>query len=457
MIDRQILKYLQVEFGSEKFTTEKEDLICYAYDAMNLSLLPDAVFFPANTDDVMKLLKVASENRIPVIPRGAGSGLTGGSIPVNGGIVISFEDMRRIKKIDHENLTAVVEPGLVTGELHKKVESMGLFYPPDPASLEFCTIGGNVAENAGGLRAVKYGVTKDYVLGLEAVLPGGTVLKIGLETVKGVVGYDLVRLFVGSEGTLGVITEVILKLIPKPPAKITFLASFRDVNCALHSVTDVFKEGILPSTIEFIDKICIDLINNYLNLGISHDAVALLLIEDDGNIESVRHNADVIERILKNNSAFNIEKAESPERVQQLWKARRGISPSLARVAPFKLNEDVTVPRSRLAELLKSTYEIGKKYNVKIANFGHAGDGNIHVNVLYKDINEKNRADMAVKEIMERTVELNGTISGEHGIGIAKKPYIGIEVKDEQMRIMKKIKGVFDPDNILNPGKIFPE
>lgn len=457
MIQKEILKYFQSNFGRDRFTTDKEDLICYAYDAMNTSYLPDAVFFPETTEDVIRIMKIADENRISIVPRGAGSGLTGGSIPVNGGIVISFESMNRIKKIDAENLTAVVEPGVVTGELHKKVEAMGLFYPPDPASLDFCTIGGNVAENAGGLRAVKYGVTKDYVLGLEVVLHDGTVIKPGLETVKGVVGYDLVRLFVGSEGTLGVITEIILKLIPKPRARATFLASFRSVESALNSVTGIFKEGVLPSTIEFIDNICIGLINNYLNLGISADAEALLLLEDDGNTDSVKCNTEIIERVLNENGAFNIEKADSHERTQQLWKARRGISPALARVAPFKLNEDVTVPRNRLIDLLRATYEIGKHYAVKIANFGHAGDGNIHVNVLYSDAQEKERAYGAVKEIMQKTVELNGTISGEHGIGLAKKPFINIELDESELKMLKKVKGIFDPNNILNPGKIFPD
>jgi glycolate oxidase len=455
MIERQILKFFEETFGKDKFTTEREDLICYAYDAMNMSYLPDAVVFPENVKDVVNVMRIANENRIPVVPRGAGSGLTGGSIPINGGIVLSFESMNRIKKIDIENLTAVVEPGVVTGELHRRVESMGLFYPPDPASLDFCTLGGNVAENAGGLRAVKYGVTKDYVLGLEVVLPDGSVVKPGLETVKGVVGYDLVRLFVGSEGTLGVVTEIILKLIPRPPAKITFLVSFNNIESALHTVTDIFRGGILPSTIEFIDKICIELINKFLNLGISSDASALLLIEDDGNLDSVRHNGVIIEKIVKENGAFNIERAESPERIQQLWKARRGISPSLARVAPYKLNEDVTVPRSRLADLLKETYRIGEKYSVKIANFGHAGDGNIHVNVLYSSAEEKERADKAVEEIMRKTVELNGTISGEHGVGLAKKQFINIELDKVRINLMKDIKKVFDPNGILNPGKIF--
>jgi len=456
MIAPEILKYLHHEFGNKKFTTEKEDLICYSYDAMNISCIPDGVLFPESKEDVSRMLRIASDNGIAIIPRGAGSGLTGGSVPVNGGIVISFENMNRIKKIDPENLTAVVEPGVVTGRLHREVEAVGLFYPPDPASLEFCTIGGNVAENAGGLRAVKYGVTKDYVLGMEVVLPDGSIIKPGLETVKGVVGYDLVRLFVGSEGTLGVITEIILKLIPKPPAKITFLASFKEVESAMNSVTGIFKNGVLPSTIEFIDRICIKLVNDNLGLGISSDANALLLVENDGNIDSVRHDGAIIERVLKENGAFSIERADRGERIQQLWQARRSISPSLARVAPYKLNEDVTVPRNKLNALLEATYEIGKKHSVVIANFGHAGDGNIHVNVLYSNAEEKKRADEAVREIMEVTVGLEGTISGEHGIGLAKKPFINMELGDLELKIMKKIKGLFDPHNILNPGKIFP-
>lgn len=457
MLDQKIVRHLKRELGEDNFSIDREDRILYAYDAMNQEFLPDGVAFPRNTSEVAKILKIANDNLVPVIPRGAGSGLTGGSVPLRGGIVLSFENMNRIKKIDIENLTAVVEPGVVTGELHTAVESVGLFYPPDPASLEFCTVGGNVAENAGGLRAVKYGVTKDYVLGLEVVLPDGSIIRPGLETVKGVVGYDLTRLMVGSEGTLGVITEIILKLIPKPPHKVTFFAGFNNVENSLNAVTDIFKKGILPSTIEFIDRICIKILKEYKNLSVPEGTEALLLVEDDGSASSVKEHGSVIESVLRDRGALFVEQATEPERIQLLWSARRALSPSLARVAPYKLNEDVTVPRNRLSELLEATYKLGEKYMVKIANFGHAGDGNIHVNVLYSDSSEKERALKAVEEIMRTTVALGGTISGEHGIGIAKKPFIDIELSAQEIRIMKRIKDVFDPNNILNPGKIFPE
>ncbi|HEY4715906.1 MAG TPA: FAD-linked oxidase C-terminal domain-containing protein [bacterium] len=457
MLPKTVIHSIGNLIGKDKITAEKEDLVCYSYDAMNQSFMPDAVVFPENTQDIAKLLKLANEQGIPVVPRGAGSGQTGGAVPAQGGIVLSFEDMRKIIRINRENLSAIVEPGVITGELHKAVESLGLFYPPDPASLDFCTIGGNVAENAGGVRAVKYGVTRDYVLGLEVVLPDGRIINPGHETVKDVAGYDLTGLFVGSEGTLGAITRVILKLLPKPRTKITFLAAFRRVVDSLNTVTKIFGLGILPSAIEFIDRTCIKLVKEHAKISVPDETEALLLIEDDGSEEAVRFSGTIIESALKNCGASSIEKAVMPDRIQELWRARRAISPSLAKISRHKLNEDVVVPRNQLSALLSATYPIAEKHSLTCANFGHAGDGNIHVNILYNDKNEKERAMLAVEEIMKKTVELGGTITGEHGIGLAKKPFIKIELSDAELSILRKIKGVFDPNNILNPGKIFPE
>jgi len=459
MLSQSLIKELGRIVGKENIATAKEDLICYSYDATNQQFLPDAVVFPKNADEISLILKLANKEGFPVVPRGAGSGFSGGSLPVEGGVVVSLERMNKILKIDADNLIAIVEPGVVTGELQWAVEDLGLFYPPDPSSLKFCTIGGNVAECAGGPRAVKYGVTKDYVLGLEVVLPTGDIINTGAQTLKDVVGYDLTKLMVGSEGTLGIVTKIILKLLPLPEAAKTMLAVFSDMRDAATTVSNIISSRIIPSTLEFMDKNSISCVDDYSSMGLPTDVEALLLIEVDGAKELVENQAETIKKICLDNGAREVRIAGDKREVKQLWQVRRAISPALAKLKPNKINEDIVVPRSKIPDAIIGVKEIAKKYNLTNANFGHAGDGNIHVNIMIdkSDKDEFEKAEKAVKEIFELVLDFGGTISGEHGIGISKMPYIGMELSQPAIEVMKKIKQVLDPKGILNPGKIFPQ
>ena len=459
MLSQNIAKELNNIAGKENITTSREDLICYSYDATNQKFLPDAVVFPKSAEEISLILKLANKEAFPVIPRGAGSGFSGGSLPVEGGVVVSLERMNKILKIDTDNLVAIVEPGVVTGDFQEEAEKMGLFYPPDPSSLKFCTIGGNIAECAGGPRAVKYGVTKDYVLGLEVVLPTGEIVNTGVQTAKGVVGYDLTKLMVGSEGTLGIVTKAVLKLLPLPEATKTMFAVFSDMRDAANTVSKIISSKIIPSTLEFMDKESIGCVAGYLPPDLSGSIDAALLIEVDGDKDLIEKEALLIRGICMESSATDVRIARNRQEAKTLWQARRAISPALARLKPNKINEDIVVPRSKIPDAIIGVREIAKKYNLTNANFGHAGDGNIHVNIMIdkslKD--ELNRAEEAVKEIFELVISLGGTISGEHGIGTTKMPYIKMELSQSAIDVMKKIKQVLDPKGILNPGKIFPE
>ncbi|MBI5047926.1 MAG: FAD-binding protein [Deltaproteobacteria bacterium] len=458
MFSKSIIKELTHIVGKDNIRIDKEDLICYSYDATNQKFLPDAVVFPQNASEISLILRMANNEGFSVVPRGAGSGFSGGSLPVEGGVVVSLERMNKILRIDTDNLIAEVEPGVVTGEFQWAVEDLGLFYPPDPSSLKFCTIGGNVAECAGGPRAVKYGVTKDYVLGLEIVLPTGEIINTGAQTLKGVVGYDLTRLMVGSEGTLGIVTKIILKLLPLPEATKTMLAVFSDMRDAAAAVSRIISSKIIPSTLEFMDKNSISCVDDYVSMGLPADVEALLLIEVDGVKELVENQAETIKKICLDNRAKEVRIAGDKKEVKKLWQIRRAISPALAKLKPNKINEDIVVPRSKIPDAIIGVREIAKKYNLTNANFGHAGDGNIHVNIMIdkSDKAESERAEKAVKEIFELILGLGGTISGEHGIGISKMPYIGMELSQSAIDAMKKIKQVLDPKGVLNPGKIFP-
>jgi len=459
MITPKILKEIESIVGKDDLLTEKEDRICYSYDATNLKFLPEAIIFPQNTEEISRILKIANREKIPVFPRGAGSGFSGGSLPVNGGVVLATSKMDRILELDEENLTVDVEPGVVTEKLQKFVEAKGLFYPPDPASLKFSTIGGNIAECSGGPRALKYGVTRDYVLGLEIVLPTGEIMSTGAKTAKSVVGYDLTRLMVGSEGTLGIITKATLRLIPLPEEKNTLLVLFKKIEAAALAVTNIIKSRVIPSTLEFMDKDSIKCVEDYSGMGLSDNVDALLLIEVDGGKELVENQAETIKKICLDNGAKEVRIAGDKREVKKLWQLRRSISPALAKLKPNKINEDIVVPRSKIPDAIIGIRRIAGKYNLTNANFGHAGDGNIHVNIMIdkslKD--ELNRAEEAVKEIFELVISLGGTISGEHGIGTTKMPYIGMELSQLAIDIMKKIKHALDPKGILNPGKIFPQ
>jgi len=459
MIDKSVIQGIRNIVGKENVAEDKETRICYSYDATNLRYLPDLIVYPFNREQISAILKLANEARFPVIPRGAGTGFTGGTLPVEGGVVLVLTKMNRVLQIDPENLVAVVEPGVVTYHLQQEVEKIGLFYPPDPASLKSSTIGGNVAECAGGPRAVKYGVTKDYVLGLEVVLPTGEIINTGVQTVKSVVGYDLTKLLVGSEGTLGIITKIILRLLPLPKAKRTMLAMFADIESAATTVSQIISSRIIPATLEFMDNATIRCVEDYLHMGLPVEAGALLIIEVDGAPEVLNGEVGEIQKICQANRAIETKVAKDDKEAEELWKARRAVSSAVVKLNPTKINEDVTVPRSKVANLLRQMEAISKKHNLIIVNFGHAGDGNIHVNVLIdrRKPGEEERAHVAVKEIFEATLGLGGTLSGEHGIGITKAPYLAMELGDMGVEVMKRIKQSFDPNNILNPGKIFPD
>lgn len=443
--------------GKDNLFTTKEELTCYSYDATNLKFLPEAVVSPHNSQQISQILLLANQHRFPVIPRGSGSGFVGGSLPVEGGLVLSLTKMNQIIKIEPENLTAVVEPGVVTGNFQQEVERLGLFYPPDPASLKFSTIGGNVAVCAGGPRCVKYGVTKNYVLGLEVVLPTGEIINTGVYTLKGVAGYDLTNLMVGSEGTLSIITKIILKLLPLPEAKKTMLAIFPKIDDATLTVSSIISARIIPATLEFIDQAAIRCVEDYLNMGLPTQAEALLLIEVDGERDIIEKQIEVIKDICSKNGANEVTIAHNEEEEEQLWKARRSISPALLRLNPHKINEDITVPIKHIPEIIRRLNKIAQKYQLINVNFGHAGDGNIHTNLMInkEDPDEANRARKAVREIFQAALELGGTISGEHGIGISKAPYLEMEIGKKNRVLMEGVKSLFDPNNILNPGKLF--
>lgn len=459
MLNPGFVKELRNIVGSEHVTLEKQDLVCYSYDATRMEYLPDAVVFPANAEEISLILRLANRERVPVFPRGAGSGFSGGSLPKGGGVALVTTRMNRIVRIDTDNLIAVVEPGVVTGDLQKAVEKLGLFYPPDPASLGFSTIGGNVAECAGGPRAVKYGVTRDYVLGLEVVLPTGEVITTGGETYKGVVGYDMTRLMCGSEGTLGVITRVVLRLLPLPETRATMLAIFDSIEGAANAVAAVIRGRIIPTTLEFLDYSALACIEGEFSLGIPPEARAVLLIELDGERELVEKQASLIGELMRPLGLVDFRAAADAAEAEELWKARRLVSPALRKVNPDKINEDIVVPRSRLPDVIRRIDAIREKYDIPIINFGHAGDGNIHVNVMIDRSRpgENENAENAVREIFSATLDLGGTMSGEHGVGLSKSPYLSMELTGAQIAAMKAIKKALDPNDILNPGKIFPE
>jgi glycolate oxidase len=400
---------------------------------------------------------LANRERLPVIPRGGGSGMTGGALAVHGGLVLSLERFNRILMIDQENLIAKVEPGVITARLQDEVERLNLFYPPDPASADVSTLGGNVAECAGGLRGLKYGVTRDYVLGLTVVLPTGEIINTGVETMKGVAGYDLTRLIVGSEGTLAVITSIIVRLIPKPAAKRTMTAFFRDIRDAARTVSNIIREKIIPATLEFLDRQCIEAVREEMGIDIPFDTEAMLLIETDGDEDAVAREAAKLKDICLTSGAVRLTIASDQEEIDRLWEARRGVSPSLKNLRPGKISEDIVVPRSRLVDLVSFLNETSKKYILPIASFGHAGDGNLHVNILLDPENqeEAGNAGIVVKELFKKVIELGGTITGEHGVGITKAPYMEMELSRPSLELMARLKAAFDPNGILNPGKIF--
>lgn len=431
--------------------------MCYGFDASGLEAKPSAVVWPHDVSDVIKIMKYADATGTPVIPRGAGTGMTGGAVPSPGALILSMEKMNRILEIDEKNRAAVVEPGVLNGKLQRELQRFRLFYPPDPSSMNFCTIGGNVAENAGGARAVKYGVTRDYVMELEAVLPDGRLIHTGVKTAKGVVGYDLAGLLVGSEGTLAVITKIRLRVLPLPEDVITLMVFFEELEKSGGAVTGIIAAGIIPRTLEFLDSETIKAVESYKPIGLPHDREAMLLIELDGPPSVITRDAEKITGIC-GKLGGEVIMAENEIARDKLWEARRAVSPALFHISPTKINEDIVVPRDRLSEMLGVLRGFSERTGIRIVNFGHAGDGNIHVNLMVdrNNTDEYEKAQKLVGDIFRATLELGGTISGEHGIGLTKKDYLSMEIRPDELELMKKIKAVFDPKNILNPGKIFP-
>jgi glycolate oxidase len=442
--------------GPRKVVLEPERLHDYSRDESDSGVhAPDLLCLAESTEDVQAALRLAREYRVPVTPCGARTGKSGGSIPLHGGLALSLERMNRIKEIAVEDLVCVCEPGVITGELMKAVEQRGLFYPPDPNSLETCTIGGNVAENAGGPRALKYGVTRDYVLGLEVVLVSGEVLRVGHRSIKGVAGYDLTGLMVGSEGTLGVVTEVTLKLLPLPRAVTTALLVFDALRAAAEAVSVMLAEGVLPRTLELLDEAAIGAVAGKA-FPFPKGTRAAVILELDGDSEE--RLFDQMERAAAICERFGIREtlvAQDESQRRDLWAARRQVSTALRQLKPFKVSDDIAVPRSRIAEMVERIHEIGRRHDVLVATYGHAGDGNLHANFLYADEAERRCVNLAVREMLEATIAVGGTITGEHGVGLAKREWLPLEQGPELIELQRKLKWLFDPEGLLNPGKVF--
>jgi glycolate oxidase len=449
---------LERRLGASKVDTTEASRNGHAVDESEaIGRLPDAVVYAGETGDVAATLAIAEKHGVPVTPRAGGTGRTGGAVPVAGGIVLATHTMGKILEIDRQNLLAVVQPGLVTAALHEAVEAEGLFYPPDPNSLKTCMIGGNIAENAGGPRAFKYGVTREYVLGLEACVMGGRVLRTGKRTIKGVTGYDVTSLLVGSEGTLSVFTEATLRLALKPTEVATVLALFDDVRAAADAVQRVVAAGLVPRCLELMDGATLEAVRAQ-SVAVDTRANAMLLVEVDGNAGALLH--DDLERLgnalTEGGKTLDVVAAQDGSQRARLWEARRMLSPATRKLAKYKLSEDIVVPRSRLVDLLVSVDRIGEETGVRHLTYGHAGDGNLHVNFLWNDESERPAVDRAIEALMRSTIRLGGTLSGEHGIGVTKAAYLSIEQSPELITLQQDLKRVFDPSGLLNPGKIFP-
>ena len=458
-MDSKTITALTKIVGTEYLLTAKEELLCHSYDGTGREFVPEAVALPGSTAEISEIMRLASATGFPVVVRGAGSGMTGGALPIAGGLVIAMSRMNKILELDTENQITVVEPGVITGDIRNAAAQHNLYYPPDPASFKFCTIGGNVAECAGGPSAVKYGVTRDYVLGLEVVLPDGKIINTGVRTAKGVVGYDLTRLFIGSEGTLGVITKIILRLVARPESKQTMLVLLDSMHGAASLVAKILAHH-LPCTLEYMDRTAIGLVADLFPEPLPENVASLLLIEFDGNLDTVKRETEKLDKFLTGNPhLLAVKQAKDEDETEKLWTARRKLSPASFKLRPHKVSEDVVVPRTRIPELVATTEELARSENIPIFTFGHAGDGNIHVNIMLDRDNpdEVKGAETAKRALFQKVIELGGTLSGEHGIGVTKSDYLAMELSEETMAVMQSIKQLFDPHNILNPGKIFPK
>jgi len=456
-ITDDIRKRIINELGDECIVNNQAEVETYSKDASDLRYPPELVIRVQETDQIQRLMRLANEYKFPVIPRGGGSGLAGGCLPVLGGVVLSLEKLNRIISIDTQDLIAEVQAGTITKDLRDAVQQKNLFFPPDPAGMDQSTIGGNAATNAGGPSCVKYGTTKDYILGIETVLPSGRMINTGTRTRKGVVGYDLTQLLVGSEGTLGIITGLILKLIPYPTATSTLTAVLSDLPAAMQAVTQILNRGHLPSAIEFLDAKCLLLVKDILPFPAPGKKSTLLIIEVDGNPDQTKQEIKTIGRILKEVGAIHLLSAFNKEEREDIWNVRRQVSLRIHDNYALYIPEDVVVPIRKIPALVAELPKLEAEYGFDIYAFGHAGDGNIHLNITAQNRNNMNRVEMGVKTLLSRVIQMGGTISGEHGIGQAKKQYLSMELSAESIRLQTEIKKVFDPNMILNPDKIFPK
>ncbi len=453
-----VLNRLKEIVGDENFLNSDEDKLVYSYDGTPLiSQKPEAIVLPESIEQISQIMQLANDQNFSVVPRGSGTSLSAGAIATENSIIMLMHKWNKIIEIDEQNLVAWVQPGVKTNDLHIAVEQKGLFYPPDPGSQKICTIGGNVAENAGGLRGLKYGVTRDYVMAVEMVLPNGDVFINGGKNVKDVAGYNLRDLIVGSEGTLGIFTKVLLKLIPKPKSSKTILAYFNSMSEAAKSVSDIIANHIIPCTMEFLDSTTIKCVEEFAQIGLPLNIKALLLLETDGHPQQVADEAETMTKILKRNNASEVKVAQNEVEADQLKTARRAAFSALARVKPTTILEDATVPRSNLVPLIEKVNELSEKYNLLVGIFGHAGDGNMHPTVLTdeRDKEEIARVEKFFDELYDETIKLGGTITGEHGIGLAKKKYLSKLIESPALKMMQQIKKAIDPNNVLNPDKIF--
>ncbi len=450
MVPERAIKELKSLYG-KRLKDDTSHKLAYSFDATRIEAEPDLVVFPLREEEIIKTVKLANRYGFPIIPRGSGTGFSGGAVPIKGGVVLSLTKMTKLEIIQEEML-AVAEPGVITADLQREAEKKGLFYPPDPASLKNSTIGGNIAENSGGPRCLKYGVTKNYVLGLDVILPTGERISLGRGLQKNVAGYDLLSLFVGSEGTLGIVTRAYLRLIPRPALSRSIRADFLTVRDASEAATDILSSGILPAALEFMDQRSIEAAASYL--GEKTSAGASLLIQLDGDEHSVASGIIRVKEVLKRHNVLEILVSSNDEEEEEVWTLRRSISPAIASLKPIKVNEDIVVPRSKIPDAVDFTYNLAEKYSIEVIVFGHMGDGNIHVNFMIEE-SERERAGQAVIELFEWVVRAGGAISGEHGIGITKARFLELQLGKVQAEIMRKIKHILDPNDIMNPGKIF--
>jgi len=454
MISEATTDALRAILGNDWYLDAPEDIVTYSYDGFLPEFTPDAVLVPESAAQIAQIMKIANKYKINIIPRGAGTNICGSSVAREGGAIMAFHRMNKILEIDPESMCAVVQPGVVNGDLQKEVANYNLMYPPDPASMNVSTIGGNVSLNAGGPRGVKYGVTRDYLLGLEVVLPSGEIIRTGGKTLKNVSGYDLTRLLCGSEGTLGIFTEITVRLVPLPSAKTTLQAAYGDLDDAATTVTAILAAGMVPTTLELMDRTVLDVIGNYGGAQFNADAQALLLIEVDGDIDLVDRQGERIEALCLEKGAIAVDRAHTPEEADKLWQARRTAFGAVASMRPNCIVEDATVPVKKLPEIIRKVVELTKKYDLKVAVLAHAGDGNLHPLIMtdLRDKEEMGRVDRMLEELCEAAISMGGTLSGEHGIGIAKARFMNMEFSETSLELMRGIKRVFDPNNILNPG-----